>query len=569
MRTLRLWCVICLALLPTSNTILARSTPKSVQAPDSLLTERYIRSIYFSMPDSALHLLNEAEASHRMKPFRIDILRCMVYESLGMYALKERYLRRALATDSVEKVPTRKLQILTQLAAVLDRQNKYEEGIRICSKAIDLAQELQQKARESELLFTIGRIYAGMQRIDEALQYMYRSIDLLKDSDNVRELAYLSTYYGDLSGYLYDNHHNGEAIEICQQRRNVIHRMSRMPGPPPGYIAQQYGYLYSKLALYYRQEGKTQKAAEAYRNYLATSFSSSQMGQAEIVPYLLRNHQYREALLRLDNHITVFWQADTISYNYTIALEHYAQAYRGLGNQDQANSYLQRIIRVNDSIYHREKSSQAHEFAILYQTQEKDTQIRETQAELKRQHILFATASLVALLLLILLWEKHLNLRRTHERNRIAVRQIDELLAQKEKLRKAYAGIEKEESEEKQAAAQEVKNEENRLRFMQMETHLISGRLFLNPDMTREVLMKLTGLSKNRLSALLQEQANDKFSGYLNRLRVEYSVALLKEKDKFTIDAIASMSGFNSRSTYYTAFNKIFHLSPAQYRDSL
>ena len=124
MRTLRLWCVICLALLPTSNTILARSTPKSVQAPDSLLTERYIRSIYFSMPDSALHLLNEAEASHRMKPFRIDILRCMVYESLGMYALKERYLRRALATDSVEKVPTRKLQILTQLAAVLDRQKQ-------------------------------------------------------------------------------------------------------------------------------------------------------------------------------------------------------------------------------------------------------------------------------------------------------------------------------------------------------------------------------------------------------------------------------------------------------------
>lgn len=95
-----------------------------------------------------------------------------------------------------------------------------------------------------------------MQRMDEALQYMYRSIDLLKDSDNVRELAYLSTYYGDLSGYLYDNHHNDEAIEICQQRLNVIHRMSRMPGPPPGYIDQQYGYLYSKLALYYRQEEK-------------------------------------------------------------------------------------------------------------------------------------------------------------------------------------------------------------------------------------------------------------------------------------------------------------------------
>lgn len=569
MRNLRILCAVCLALLLLSSAILAANTPKSVQTPDSLLTEQYIRSIYLSMPDSALHLLNEIEASRRMEPFRIDILRCMVYESQGMYALKERYLRRVLTTDSVQMVPVRKLKMLTQLAAVLDRQNKYEEGIRICSEAIGLAQELKQKAMESELLFTIGRIYGGMQRIDEALQYMHRSIDLLKGSDNVRELALLSTYYGDLSAYLNDNHRNGEAIDICRQRLDVIHRMSDMSGPPPGYIDQQYGYLYSKLALYYQQKGEIRKAAEACRNYLATSFSSSQAGQAEIVPYLLHNHQYREALQRLDNYATVFLQADTISYNYIVMLSHYAQTYRGLGNQELTNSYLQRIIHVNDSIYHREKSSQAHEFAILYQTQEKDTQIHETQAELKRQHILFASASLVALLLGILLWEKHLNLRRTRERNRIAVRQIDELLAQKEELRKAYAEIEKEEAEEKTTAAQETKDEENRLRFMQMEAELISGRLFLNPNITREDLMKIAGLSKNRLSTFLQEQANDNFSGYLNRLRVEYSVALLKEKDKFTIDAIATMSGFNSRSAYYTAFNKVFHLSPAQYRDSL
>lgn len=569
MRNLRILCAVCLALLLVSGAILAANTPKSVQTPDSLLTEQHTRSIYLSMPDSALHLLNEIEASRRMESFRIDILRCMVYESQGMYALKERYLRRVLTTDSVQMVPVRKLKMLTQLAAVLDRQNKYEEGIRICSEAIGLAQELKQKAMESELLFTIGRIYGGMQRMDEALQYMHRSIDLLKGSDNVRELALLSTYYGDLSAYLNDNHRNGEAIDICRQRLDVIHRMSDMSGPPPGYIDQQYGYLYSKLALYYQQEGETRKAAEACRNYLATSFSSSQAGQAEIVPYLLHNHQYREALQRLDNYATVFLQADTISYNYIVMLSHYAQTYRGLGNQELTNSYLQRIIHVNDSIYHREKSSQAHEFAILYQAQEKDTQIHETQAELKRQHILFASASLVALLLGILLWEKHLNLRRTRERNRIAVRQIDELLAQKEELRKAYAEIEKEETEEKTTAAQETKDEENRLRFMQMEAELISGRLFLNPNITREDLMKIAGLSKNRLSTFLQEQANDNFSGYLNRLRVEYSVALLKEKDKFTIDAIATMSGFNSRSAYYTAFNKVFHLSPAQYRDSL
>lgn len=47
--------------------------------PDSLLTEKYIRSIYISAPDSALHLLDEAE-KHRlpsMPAFHIDILRSM------------------------------------------------------------------------------------------------------------------------------------------------------------------------------------------------------------------------------------------------------------------------------------------------------------------------------------------------------------------------------------------------------------------------------------------------------------------------------------------------------------
>lgn len=33
--------------------------------PDSLLTEKYIRSIYISAPDSALHLLDEAEKHRR------------------------------------------------------------------------------------------------------------------------------------------------------------------------------------------------------------------------------------------------------------------------------------------------------------------------------------------------------------------------------------------------------------------------------------------------------------------------------------------------------------------------
>ncbi|MEQ3234540.1 fimbrillin family protein [Bacteroides cellulosilyticus] len=103
--------------------------------PDSLLTEKYIRSIYISAPDSALHLLDEAEKRRlpSMPAFHIDILRSMVYESQAMYVLKERCLRRALQSDSVRLVPARRLRLLSQLSSTLDRLNRYEEGISIAS----------------------------------------------------------------------------------------------------------------------------------------------------------------------------------------------------------------------------------------------------------------------------------------------------------------------------------------------------------------------------------------------------------------------------------------------------
>ena len=103
--------------------------------PDSLLTEKYIRSIYISAPDSALHLLDEAEKRRlpSMPAFHIDILRSMVYESQAMYVLKERCLRRALQSDSVRLVPARRLRLLSHLSSTLDRLNRYEEGISITS----------------------------------------------------------------------------------------------------------------------------------------------------------------------------------------------------------------------------------------------------------------------------------------------------------------------------------------------------------------------------------------------------------------------------------------------------
>ena len=491
-----------LALALTISLFSTASTPNryktSASLPDSLLTEQHIRSIYYTLPDSALSLLDEAEARRlpHLPQFRIDMLRGTVYERQGMYHLKERYIRRALQSDSVQHTPLRKLQVLTQLATALDRLNKYEEGIRICTEAIELAQEQGQKAKESELLFTLGRMYQGMKLDDKAFRYMYRSIELLQGTDNVRELAQLSTSYGDLSAYLAEKRAFGrshcplrEASRRYQPHEPAARTAARIHRP-----AIRLPLLQTCLVLPAKRT-KRKKPPKPPGNTKAPAFAQSQAGQTEIVPYLLGTRQYHKVLQLLDASSALAEPADTFNYGHPILLDRYARTYRGLKRPELADSYQQRITMLTDSIYAREKAGQAHEFAIIYQTQEKDAQIREAQHKLARQRVLFITTSFIAILLTILLWEKHLHLRRTRERNQIAARQIEELLAQKEELRKAYrrqplhpedAPNEEPPAAQANTSPSAADDEDNRRRFMQMEDALLTDLPFLNPDFNRE-----------------------------------------------------------------------------------
>lgn len=98
------------------------------------------------------------------------------------------------------------------------------------------------------------------------------------------------------------------------------------------------------------------------------------------------------------------------------------------------------------------------------------------------------------------------------------------------------------------------------------EQMIIKERLFLQPKFGREDLLRLTHIGKNDLVAFLQKHGNvENVSDYVNHLRAEYAVKLMKEKPLLSIEAIAEESGFSSRSTFYRAFYKVFGMTPTQY----
>lgn len=600
MQTIERYAIISLFLLLIATALKAENIQSNAEAiPDSILTEKYITRLHLTDPDRALLLLNEAERRRTpgLEPFRIDLLRSMVYGSKSMYILRERYIRRALANDSVQLVPKRKLRALSQLAMTLEQRNMYEEGIRTANEALLLARQLEQSASESELLSIIGRMYAGMHRPNEGISYMKQAIARLQKTENVRELAQISTTYGDLMSILIDNNHLQEAIEAGLERAEIIRRMSLLQGPPPGYIDQQYGYLYSKMAYLFLQVRQPQKAAEAYRNYSATNYAKSPWGQSEALPYLIESGQHRKAIAINRNAQKLFEGQDTINNSYLIVLDRFARSYRGLQQHALADIYQKRATVLTDSIYAREKESRAQEFAVIFDTQEKEARIAQQDYQLNMQRTITYSVSIILVLSLVFLWINHKHLHKIREKNRIAVRQIDELLAQREQLRQVWqkeleqeeqkqeeTGQEKSEPEKtKQQEARKVSEEvketknietpkaspvqqQNRHIFQKMENSLLNGKSYLASDYGRDNLIELTKLNKNRLTEIIKECTGTTPNTYINRLRIEHSVHLMKIYPHHSIESIAQDSGFNSKNTYYAAFREVFGMTPNEYK---
>lgn len=197
----------------------------------------------------------------------------------------------------------------------------------------------------------------------------------------------------------------------------------------------------------------------------------------------------------------------------------------------------------------REKTTRAQELASAFALNEKELELARVQSESQRRHLLMwlAIGGSVALLVISLLIFKAY--RESVKRQRIAARQIDELWSLHQMT----------------PPASDEDRDDFRL-FSDMQRRIIDDELFKQPQFNRDAIIELTGLSRGKVSQLIEKFANLGVNDYINKLRVEYSVQLLKEHPDWTIDAIAESSGYVRRATYYSHFNRVFGITPAQYR---
>lgn len=94
-------------------------------------------------------------------------------------------------------------------------------------------------------------------------------------------------------------------------------------------------------------------------------------------------------------------------------------------------------------------------------------------------------------------------------------------------------------------------------------------RLYTNPKLQRQDIMRRFGLRRQHLNAILNRYAYGQgFPGYINSIRLNEAERLMKEMPEMTITAIAESVGL-SLPNFRIQFRNRYGYNPAEYRHSL
>ena len=99
-----------------------------------------------------------------------------------------------------------------------------------------------------------------------------------------------------------------------------------------------------------------------------------------------------------------------------------------------------------------------------------------------------------------------------------------------------------------------------------LESAMTVDKLFLHDNLSLNKLSEFIAESENHISETLSQFLHLNFFQFVNGFRIEEAKIALLNKDKLVIN-IAQDFGFNSKSTFNTAFKKIVEYSPLAYRN--
>lgn len=536
------------------------STPKEKEV--TLL--RKITTIYIDKPKKALQMLDSAE-QHRLIPIEeIQNLRAMSY----FYGLDNPQKALECAnkgySNAIENVDTlAQLNSLKVLVTVYYMQSHYTEVIIKSNEAIELALKIKDKESVAFFYMALGSAKSEIDNLNDALDYLNKSIEIYQTivEDSARwatcnNMLYALTKQVDVyaSNRFYD-----KAVSLIPRCQALLDYLKKSDSATIGLNDIREAELMAACSKAYYGAGETKKAEKCYEKLRLTKYGNTDHGIALAVPYLVNSGQYAEALRCIKikkKHMQECHSIVTYYYN-KVLLRNEFKCYYNLNMYKEASFSANENMVMADSLRAREKKDYVRTVKKVFADRDIQLQLikHEQKAETSQIVILLATILVVALGLLLAISIRYNNILRRKDRANLATM---------EELRKLYNERTRQHTDTI-AVDENEDDDEDRKMFVGIYNEIITRKLYLKPGFSRDDAISIVPMSMKQFSALFQKYSTG-FVSFVNNLRLEHSLELIRSNQEYTIEGIALDSGFSNRQTFHRLFVEKYGMTPTEYK---
>ena len=492
-----------------------------------------------------------------MRTVKVNLLRAMTYVD-GYYDINKglEYAMKAYNDPSIKNDTLPQITIARMLTALNYALSRFSQACSMATEGSALAYAVGDKEAIAYFYQFIAFTKYELGDHGEAYRYFDRSIKLYKQlTDEQPHWVYVSDMFAvqlKEIQYLNDEGRHREALAKTADCKATLKRLATFPDLADGlhdkFTAQ---YLSVACCVLYNT-GNKDKAEDGYRRMMATQYVKSDLGQNTPAIYQVLSGRYKEALERAQKEDASYKDKDTVNTLFIDeVLSNGLAASQQLGYHNRANSYYNRILSLKDSLYLRNQKQTAMELSEIYESRDKDIQLVEKDAVIKRNRMFLVMAVIIIVLALAAIAAIIRYNRIIQKKNKAVVRNIEE------KLQLIQIANHSRTDNKDDAADREL--------FERIDNAIREKQLFLQADFTRDTLCQMLNISKTQCSSVIKAYANCSFPSYINRLRLNHAIELMKRYPQYSIEAIANDCGME-RANFHRRFIEEFGITPSEFK---
>lgn len=538
-----------------------------------------LRGLSVEDPQALLYMLDSLEAGCLYPSYKIELLRARAYCHLSMNYMALKSVEKSMKDSAIQKDSSKLKDVYRMLAEWSIQFNQLEKGLNYIIEGEKLARQWGDVAFEASMMLAHSDMCRRMRAVSLGYTYAEKAAEILKGKNDVPSLFQLSHIYGyTMAYYIEDKNYEG-AWRLGKLREQVIDDM-RLAGAGAFVLDDQLGFCYSKMAYLAQLMGSYEEATVYYRRFMSTETSNTVQGAPLINDYLLEVGDYERVLENNRRRRENYSQRDTLNLEYICILQQNSKAYNALGKYQNAYQELSHIININHTIRTSKDYNNVMELVDLKNSMQQEADLREASYKLEMNRklvLLLFYIVLISITLCVYVIRKY---REISNKNRKMVMLAGEVVDYKKRVTLNNREIHPEQKEassllpdpatENEDAVWQKDRENSDLSiFLLFEQEVRERQLFLDYQLGREYYTKLMGVDKNRFAYILKQYGQGNLSSFLNNMRLEYAVGLLKDEPGLSINDVAAKSALPSSSTFFRLFKEKYGVSPKKFREIL